>query len=88
MYVHLPLYAPENLVNASENGDYGACVAGVDWVTEVLMDELKRQGLDDNTLVIFTSDNGSRLDDQGGSNGVLRARRAPRGRAVSVCHAS
>lgn len=75
MYVHLPLYAPENLVNASENGDYGACVAGIDWVAEVLMDEIKRQGLDDNTLVIFTSDNGSRLDDQGGSNGVLRGRK-------------
>ncbi|MBN4064719.1 sulfatase [Dehalococcoides mccartyi] len=72
MYVHLPLYAPENLVNASENGDYGACVAGVDWVAKVLFDELKRQGLDENTLVIFTSDNGSRLDDQGGCNGELR----------------
>ncbi|MEE8046106.1 MAG: sulfatase-like hydrolase/transferase, partial [Dehalococcoidia bacterium] len=75
MYVHLPLYAPENLVNASENGDYGACVAGIDWVAEVLLDELKRQGLDENTLVIFTSDNGSRLDDQGGSNGELRGRK-------------
>ena len=75
MYVHLPLYAPEPMVNASENGDYGACVAGVDWVTEVLMDELKRQGLDEDTLVIFTSDNGSRMQDQGGSNGVLRGRK-------------
>ena len=75
MYVHLPLYAPENLVNASENGDYGACVAGVDWVAEVLFDELKRQGLDENTLVIFTSDNGSRLDNQGGSNGALRGKK-------------
>ena len=75
MYVHLPLYAPENLVNASENGDYGACVAGIDWVAEVLFDELKRQGIDENTLVIFTSDNGSRLDNQGGSNGELRGRK-------------
>jgi arylsulfatase A-like enzyme len=75
MYVHLPLYAPENLVNASENGDYGACVAGVDWVAKVLFDELKRQGLDENTLVIFTSDNGSRLDNQGGSNGELRGKK-------------
>ncbi len=36
------------------------------------MDELKRQGLDEDTLVIFTSDNGSRMQDQGGSNGELR----------------
>jgi arylsulfatase A-like enzyme len=75
MYVHLPLYAPENLVNSSNNGDYGACVAGIDWVTGVLLDELKRQGLDENTLVMFTSDNGSRMQDQGGSNGVLRGRK-------------
>ena len=72
MYVHLPLYAPENLVTASENGDYGACVAGVDWVTKVLLHELKNQGIDEETLVIFTSDNGSRMQDQGGSNGDLR----------------
>lgn len=72
MYVHLPLYAPENMVSESENGDYGACVAGVDWVASVILDELKRQGLDDETLVIFTSDNGSRMQDQGGSNGALR----------------
>jgi arylsulfatase A-like enzyme len=75
MYVHLPLYAPMGLVDESENGDYGACVAGVDWATGVVMDELKRQGLDENTLVIFTSDNGSRLADQGGSNGDLRGKK-------------
>jgi arylsulfatase A-like enzyme len=75
MYVHLPLYAPEGLVKNSDNGDYGACVAGIDWVTEVLLNELKLLGLDENTLVIFTSDNGSRLADQGGSNGALRGRK-------------
>ena len=75
MYVHLPLYAPDGLVKASQNGDYGACVAGIDWATDVIMSELKRQGLDDDTLVIFTSDNGSRLDNQGGSNGDLRGKK-------------
>ena len=72
MYVHLPLYAPEPMVDASENGDYGACVAGVDWVTDVLLNELKQQGLDEDTLVIFTSDNGSRMQGQGGRTGALR----------------
>ena len=75
MYVHLPLYAPEGMVRDSENGDYGACVAGIDWAADVIFDELKQQGLDDNTLVIFTSDNGSRLDNQGGSNGALRGKK-------------
>jgi arylsulfatase A len=75
MYVHLPLYGPEGMVNESENGDYGACVAGIDWAADVILNELKQLGLDDDTLVIFTSDNGSRLDDQGGSNGALRGKK-------------
>ena len=75
MYVHLPLYAPVGFVDESENGDYGACVAGIDWATGVVLSELKRQGLDNDTLVIFTSDNGSRLDNQGGSNGALRGKK-------------
>tara|TARA_B100001250_G_scaffold56617_2_gene43768 strand:+ start:883 stop:2292 length:1410 start_codon:yes stop_codon:yes gene_type:complete len=75
MQVHLPLYAAEKFVNESENGDYGACVASIDWSTRVIFDELKELGIDDNTIVIFTSDNGSRLQNQGGSNGELRGRK-------------
>ena len=75
MQVHLPLYASEKFVNESENGDYGACVASIDWSTRVIFDELKELGIDDNTIVIFTSDNGSRLQNQGGSNGELRGRK-------------
>ena len=72
MQVHLPLYAAEKFVKESQNGDYGACVASIDWSTKVIFDELKELGIDDNTIVIFTSDNGSRLQNQGGSNGDLR----------------
>ena len=75
MQVHLPLYAAEKFVNESENGDYGACVASIDWSTKVIFDELKELGIDENTIVIFTSDNGSRLENQGGSNGDLRGRK-------------
>lgn len=71
MHVHLPLYAPEWFLKQSENGNYGAAVECIDWAAGVLIDELKRQGLDENTLVIFTSDNGSR-GDHGGSNAPLR----------------
>jgi arylsulfatase A-like enzyme len=71
MHVHLPLYAPARFMRESQNGAYGAAVACVDWSTGVLLDELKALGLDDNTLVVFTSDNGSR-GDNGGSNGPLR----------------
>jgi arylsulfatase A-like enzyme len=75
MQVHLPHYAPQRFVWASRNGRYGACIEAVDWSTDVLMRELRALGLDDNTLVIFTSDNGSR-GDRGGSNGPLRGAKA------------
>ena len=72
MHVHLPHYPPERFVRESENGEYGAAVACIDWATDVLLHELQALGLDDRTLVIFTSDNGSRVHGEGGSNGPLR----------------
>jgi arylsulfatase A-like enzyme len=72
MYVHLPLYVPERFLRDSGNGKYGAAVAAIDWVTALLVRELRRQGLSENTLIVFTSDNGSRCRGEGGSNGPLR----------------
>ncbi len=72
MYVHLPIYPPDRFMQESENGRYGAAVQAIDWSVGVLLDELKQLGLDDNTLVIFTSDNGSRARGEGGSNQPLR----------------
>lgn len=72
MYVHLPLFVPRYFLRKSRNGGYGGAVECIDWVAGVIFDELKRQGIDDHTLVIFTSDNGSRARDEGGSNGPLR----------------
>lgn len=71
MYVHLPIYASEKFLSRSKNGPYGAGVQCVDWAMGVLLWELQRLGLDQNTLTIFTSDNGSR-GDHGGSNAPLR----------------
>ncbi len=70
MQVHLPLYAPQRFVDGSKNGRYGACVEAVDWSTDVLMRELAALGLEENTIVIFTSDNGGRAK-EGGSNAPL-----------------
>lgn len=72
MHVHLPQYAAERFLRESTNGRYGAAVASVDWATSVLLDELRALELEENTLVIFTSDNGSRCRGEGGSNGELR----------------
>ena len=44
-------------------GPRGDAIAQVDWMTGAIMRELERQGIMDNTLIIFTSDNGPVLDD-------------------------
>jgi arylsulfatase A len=71
MYVHVPIYAPFTYLARSQNGPYGAAVEHIDHVTGVLLDTLKELGIDENTLVIFTSDNGSGARN-GGSNDPLR----------------
>jgi len=71
MHVHLPHYPPQCFLDRAANGPYGAAVECIDWSVSVLLAELARLGLDERTLVIFTSDNGSR-GDRGGSNGPLR----------------
>jgi arylsulfatase A len=82
MYVHLPLYVQERFAKQSNNGAYGAAVESIDWATDVILKELRSLGLEDNTIVIFTSDNGSLGNNPspiggtglatGGSNGALR----------------
>lgn len=73
MYVHVPLYVQERFEEESQNGPYGAAVGCIDWATDVVLRELERLGLSDNTIVVFTSDNGSRVQGGGGSNAPLRA---------------
>ena len=72
MYVHLPIYVPKPYLDRSQNGAYGAAVEHVDWSIGVLMDTLKKLDLEEDTLVIFTSDNGSKGPKWGGSNDPCR----------------
>jgi arylsulfatase A-like enzyme len=71
MYVHLPIYVQERFRQQSSNGTYGAAVEAIDWATDVVLHELDALGLSEDTIVIFTSDNGS-LGISGGSNLPLR----------------
>lgn len=75
MYVHVPIYVEDHFHEQSRNGAYGAAVASIDWATEVILEELERHGLTDDTIVIFTSDNGALAPgpDGAGSNAPLRA---------------
>jgi arylsulfatase A-like enzyme len=55
---HLPIYASESFQGRSEGGRYGDTIEELDWSAGTILDVLKEEGLDDQTLVIFTSDNG------------------------------
>lgn len=55
---HLPVSAPDEFKNTSQAGLYGDVIETIDWTIGELLKTLKEQGLEDNTLVVFTSDNG------------------------------
>jgi arylsulfatase A-like enzyme len=69
-FPHLPLFASPDFHGKSANGRYGDSVEEIDWSTGQILDCLKRLELESNTLVIFTSDNGSN-GRNGGSNAPL-----------------
>jgi len=72
--VHLPLHASDEFRGKSANGIYGDAVEEIDASTGALVAVLRELEIDDDTLILFTSDNGSR-GDRGGSNGPLRGRK-------------
>jgi len=55
---HLALGASERFKGKSKRGPYGDAMEEVDWSTGEVLKALKDAGIDDSTLVIFTSDNG------------------------------
>jgi arylsulfatase A-like enzyme len=52
-------FSSERFRGKSANGDYGDSVEELDWSTGEMLAALKRLGIDDNTLVVWTSDNGA-----------------------------
>ncbi len=57
-FPHQPLFASERFRGKSRAGLYGDTVEEIDWSVGRIMDCLERNGLEQNTLVLFTSDNG------------------------------
>jgi len=66
---HKPLAASEDFYKKSGAGLYGDAVAELDWSVGQILAKLRELGLEESTLVIFTSDNGPWY---GGSTGGLR----------------
>jgi len=72
--VHTPIHPGKAFQGTSENARFGDWVQEVDWSVGRVLDTLRELNLDQNTLVIFTSDNGPWLikDSDSGSAGPLR----------------
>jgi arylsulfatase A len=71
-FPHVPLYSSPRFRGKSPLGLYGDVVSELDWSVGEIFSGLKNHGLDRNTLVIFTSDNGPWFQ---GSPGRLRGRK-------------
>ncbi len=69
-FPHTPLFASPDFLGKSANGTYGDSIEEIDWSTGQILDCLDRLDLAKNTVVIFTSDNGSNSRN-GGSNAPL-----------------
>lgn len=71
---HVPLFVSDARRGRSRAGLYGDVIGEIDWSVGQILDALKRHKIDDDTLVIFTSDNGPWLSygDHAGSPGPLR----------------
>lgn len=55
---HVPLYVSDRFAGKSEDGIYGDVISEIDWSVGEILNAIKTNGLDEHTLVIFTSDNG------------------------------
>ena len=55
---HVPLYVSDKFKGKSKRGLYGDVIMEIDWSVGQVLAALKEYNLDDNTIVIFTSDNG------------------------------
>ena len=73
-FPHTPLFASEKFKDKTPRGRYGDVVEELDWAVGQILDTLRSEGLDKNTMVFFTSDNGPWLIRglAGGSAGLLR----------------
>ncbi len=55
---HVPLFVSDKFKGKSERGLFGDVIMEIDWSVGEVLKTLKKHGVEENTLVIFTSDNG------------------------------
>lgn len=71
---HVPLHVSAKFKGKSERGLYGDVIMEIDWAVGEILAAIRKAGIDEQTLVIFTSDNGPWLSygNHAGSAGPLR----------------
>jgi uncharacterized sulfatase len=71
---HIPLARSKEFVDSSDGGMYGDVIEEIDWSVGAIVDALRAAGIERNTLLLFTSDNGPWLPfrHHGGSAGALK----------------
>ncbi len=75
---HAPVFASPDFQGRSNGGRYGDVVEGIDWSVGQVMNAVVKAGLDEETLIVFTSDNGpwSVFGPHGGTAHPLRGEKA------------
>lgn len=71
-FPHHPVHASEDFQGKSKGGAYGDCVEEVDWSVGQIRKKLQELDLEEDTLIIFTSDNGPWYE---GNPGMHRGRK-------------
>ena len=71
---HVPIYASPEFEGTSNRGLYGDVIQEIDWSVGQIIEALEKRNLLENTLIVFSSDNGPWhvMRDHGGSAGGLR----------------
>ncbi|WP_291779403.1 sulfatase [Cecembia sp.] len=71
---HVPLFVSDKFKGKSERGLYGDVIMEIDWSVGQIIETLKQNNLEENTIVIFLSDNGPWLSYSGHSGSAYPLR--------------
>lgn len=69
--IHVPRMPNEKFIGMTEMGPRGDAISQVDWVVGEIVDTVRALGIEENTIILFTSDNGPVLDDGYADHAVL-----------------
>ena len=71
---HVPLFVSKDFEDITKNGLYADVITEIDYSVGRIINSIEENGLTENTIVVFTSDNGPWLSygDHSGSSGIYR----------------